>query len=276
VWDKAGYGGVLVYNGSIMNDGVIGMKRTAAAVLCLCLAVLGAGCGQKTESDVEEAFDGVRVLMRYDFGSQEYASVDAAQRELERWVAAYNTEAPADGYSGAVTFDEVMEAEAGYRGYLDCGDIRNFTGVQILESSTDAAGLLVDGEAPLEVTELATGETADMDAGLLAALPAECRIVYGPVDSLMMGADQIVVEPGGPVLYATGGWTAEETRITADPVVLFQRGEAYFAFVIEPGSKVQAADTKSYSWVVILAVGVIGIAGILILSRWERPGRRRG
>lgn len=259
-----------------MNDGVNGIKRTAKVVLFLLLAAFFTGCGQKTESGAEDAFDGVCVLMRYDFGLQEYASVDAAQRELERWVTAYNTETPADGYSGAVTFDEVVEAETGYRGYLDCGDIRNFTGVQILDNPADAAGLPKEGDAPLQVTEPATGETVDLDAELLAALPTEYRIVYGPVDSLMMGANQIIVESGGPVLYTTGGWTADETRITADPVALFQRGEAYFAFVIEPDTKVQLADTKSYSWVVILVVGVIGIAGILILSRWERPGRRRG
>jgi hypothetical protein len=235
-------------------------------VFLVSMMMLLTGCGGAEVSEPE--FEGVRVLMRYDFDIQEYASVDSAQREMERWVDAYNTESPEDHFSGTIAFADIQETEGGYLGYLDCGDIENFAGVHVYNH-----GIAWERENQMMVTEAATGEEVTLDESFLASLPESYEIVYGPVESLLMGSDRIILELNGLVRYVSAGWTPEGNQAAADPVELYEQEEGTFAILYEPEGN-EAKGTGKYSWVVILVVGAVGIAGILVLSKQEIRGMK--
>jgi hypothetical protein len=237
--------------------------RKGFGVFLVSIMMLLCGCAGAEETEPE--FKGVRVLMRYDFDIQEYASVDSAQREMERWVDAYKTESPEDQYIGTITFSEMKETEEGYQGYLDCGDIESFAGVHVYNLDE---GMPWEQDNPVVVTEMATGEEVSLDEAYLSGLPASYEMVYGPVESLLMGSDRIVLEMNGQIQYATAGWNQDGDRIAADSVELYERGDGYFVIVYEPEG-IEGKDAGKYSWVNILVVGILGIAGILILSKYE-------
>ena len=244
------------------------MKKGFGVILMLFVILLP-GCG---DTEVPEPdFEGVRVLMRYDFGSQEYASVDSAQREMERWADAYNAESPEDYFTGIMVFADIQQTEAGYQGYLDCGDIENFEGVHVYSLGDDMVWEIQD---PVTVADTATGEDVILDEPYLAGLPASYDIIYGPAEALLMGSDQIEIEVNGAIRYISAGWTQEGDRITADPVELFAQEEGMFVLLYEPRDS-GAPQKGTYSWVIILMVGVLGIGGIVAVSIYEGHGRKR-
>ena len=231
--------------------------------------MLLSGCGYA--EDTEPEFEGVRVLLRYDFDIQEYASVDSAKQEMERWVDAYNTESPDDHFTGTMAFADIQETEEGYRGYLDCGDIENFEGVHVYGLG---GGIAWEPESPVVVTETDTGEDVTVDEAFLAGLPADYKMVYGPAEALLMGSDQIEVAVNGEIRYISVGWTQDGTKATADPVELYAQEEGTFAILFEPESG-RRADKGKNSWVIILVVGILGIVGIAVLSRYEIRGMNK-
>ena len=169
------------------------------------------GCGGAEVSEPE--FEGVRVLMRYDFDIQEYASVDSAQREMERWVGCLQYR-----IAGGTIFPERSHLRIYRRpkediwGYLDCGDIENFAGVHVYNH-----GIAWERENQMMVTEAATGEEVTLDESFLASLPESYEIVYGPVESLLMGSDRIILELNGLVRYVSAGWTPEGNQAASRP-----------------------------------------------------------
>jgi len=228
-------------------------------VILLSILLLS-GCGG---AEAEPEFDGVRVLLRYDLDIREYASADGAKEEMERWAEAYNSGPPEDRFAGTMAFYEMKETDGGYQGYLDCGDMGNFAGAGVYSAGT------WNPNEPVTVTDTATGEAVTLDEECAAGLHASYEVVYGPVSSLLMGSDQIVMELNGTVRYATAGWTVDGDRATADPVILYERGDETFAIVYEPAGE---AGKGKYSWVIILAVGILGAAGIAAISVYEIRG----
>lgn len=243
------------------------MKKGLGVFLLSMMLLLGCGGAEETEPE----FDGVRVLMRYDFGIQEYASVDSAQREMERWAEAYNAESPDDHFTGTMAFADIQETEEGYQGYLDCGDIENFEGVHVYSLGDD---IVWETEDTMVVTDTATAEVVSLDESYLAGLPATYEMVYGPVEALLMGSNEIEIEVNGEVRYISAGWTQEGAIAAADPVELYAQEEGTFAILFEPESGGNADKGKN-SWVIILVVGILGIAGIAVLSRYEIRGMNK-
>ena len=229
--------------------------------------MLLSGCGYA--EDTEPEFEGVRVLLRYDFDIQEYASVDSAQQEMERWADAYNTESPEDYFTGTMAFKNIRETDEGYQGYLNCGDIGNFAGAHMYSLGDDW-----NPESPMAATDTSTGEDVTLDEAFLTGLPDSYEMVYGPTASLLMGSDQIEIEVNGAVRYVSEGWTSDGNKVTADPVVLYEQEEENFVIIYEPEVG-RSAGKEKYSWVIILAVGVLGITGIAVVSRYEMRGMKK-